>query len=176
MYQQDAYRYGCHRSFLTSQREPQMQKKLRRGGIIPNMPQKAFARLPKLRTINFTDLRFLARQCESYSTCCNRLFGNTLQPRHSSEGRECWNSLMVLLNAMALSPHARIDSFLIAGSPFEYPIAEIDAKEQSVERTLTDDYRAEMMQYAAFMPVDEEEDRGNERRWKQVKWWLQPRH
>ena len=41
---------------------------------------------------------------------------------------------------------------------------DIKAKKQSVEHPFVEDLRAEVMQCAASMPVDEEEDRGNEHR------------
>ena len=74
-----------------------------------------FARLPKLRQVEFTDFRDLAMDGEKFSDLCKRLFGNTLEPCVLEFDITTEKELSSLWRTIAQTPETCISSFVIGG-------------------------------------------------------------
>ncbi|KAK5117130.1 hypothetical protein LTR85_009061 [Meristemomyces frigidus] len=132
-YYEQVYRLGCHKGFPDYYLRHKTQRCMQEAKLPLNMLQHILARLPKLRTIHFTDYRSLCRNRESYDQCCSRLFGNTLEPDHMSASEECWKALIPVLNAVAVHPTARIEELRLAATPYVQTIGECLCEIEIVE-------------------------------------------
>jgi hypothetical protein len=124
-----AYRLSCHTTFGCYMQSQVDQQWIRNERIDLNILTAAFNQLPRLRDIAFTDYRGLAREGESYDTCCRRLFGRSLEPQHagvSGQAAPSGNNLFSLLKLAAEVPSASIDSLAIGPHTFEYTSEDID--------------------------------------------------
>jgi hypothetical protein len=102
-----AYRLGCHTTFGCYVQRQVDQQWIRNERIDLNILAAAFDQFPRLRDIAFTDYRGLAREGESYDTCCRRLFGRSLEPQHagvSGQATPSSDSLFSLLKLVAEVP------------------------------------------------------------------------
>ncbi|KAK4543867.1 hypothetical protein LTR36_004900 [Oleoguttula mirabilis] len=132
-YYEHVYRLGCHKGFPDYYLRHKTQCRMQEARLPANMLQHVLARLPKLRTIHFTDYRHLSTDRESYDQCCHRLFGNRLEPCHISGTEGCWNALLPLLNAVAVSPAARIDQLSLAANPYTRSVGDCVCDVESAE-------------------------------------------
>ena len=118
-----AYLLGCHTTFGCYVQSQVDQQWIRNERIDLNILAAAFTQFPRLRSVTFTDYRGLAREGESYDTCCRRLFGRSLEPQHagvSGQSTPSGESLFSLLKIAAEAPSACIDSLAIGPHSFEY--------------------------------------------------------
>lgn len=125
----NAYRLGCHITFGCYVQSQVDQQWIRNKRIDSNILAAAFSQFPKLRGIAFTDYRGLAREGESYDTCCRRLFGRSLEPQHagvSGQATPSGNCLFSLLQIAAETPSACIDSLAIGPHSVEYTGEDIE--------------------------------------------------
>lgn len=76
----DSFRMGCYQSFPKYKRHAQIHEGLTDKGEYLRTLDRVVQKLPKLRSITFTDYRGLARRDETYMELCTRLFGNMLEP------------------------------------------------------------------------------------------------
>jgi hypothetical protein len=119
----NAYRRGCHTTFGSYVQSQVDQQWIRNERIDLNILAAAFDQFPRLRDIAFTDYRGLAREGESYDTCCRRLFGRSLEPQHagvSGQATPSGDCLFSLLEIAAEAPSACIDTLAIGPHSFEY--------------------------------------------------------
>jgi hypothetical protein len=125
----NAYRLGCHATFGCYVQSQVDQQWIRNKKIDLDILSAAFDQFPRLRSIAFTDYRGLAREGESYDTCCRRLFGGSLEPQHagiSGQTTPSGDCLFSLLKTVAQAPSAHIDSLAIGPHSFEYTGEDID--------------------------------------------------
>jgi len=73
----------CYVSFPKYRRRVNDQSRIERTSLPSRMMQRVLA-LPKLRSVVFADYRALARDGETFDACCQRLFGNVLDPANLS--------------------------------------------------------------------------------------------
>ena len=113
------YMMGCNRTISDYDRNIEVQEFLEDKGIPLELLKQAFTRLPKLRTVTLTDYRGLARNGESYDSCCRRLFGNMPEPDRLTEDPKSWIEFLNLIHAISAVPTARVESFSLGPHPFE---------------------------------------------------------
>jgi hypothetical protein len=125
----DVFRLGCHTTFGCYVQRQVDQQWIRTEGIDSHILAAAFTRFPRLRSVTFTDYRGLAREGESYDTCCRRLFGRSLEPQHAGvtgQATPSGDCIFSLLKIAAEAPSACIDSLAIGPHSFEYTGEDID--------------------------------------------------
>lgn len=110
---------GMHRGFLDYFRRWRAQNQIIDDGLDSEILIAGLERLPKLRRIVFTDFRELAREGEGYSAICERIFGNTLEPRGLSFSNDIFGEFMLLMDFIADRPQTDIRSLSIGGHPYE---------------------------------------------------------
>ena len=119
----NAFNVGCNTTFPDYRQYYAEEQWIRQKGVDTCVLTMAIARFPRLHSIVSTDYRSLARQGESYDSCCQRLFGRMLEPQHtgvvgtSDVSNDC---LFFLLDFLAKMPDARIDSLALGPHAFEY--------------------------------------------------------
>ncbi|KAK4548039.1 hypothetical protein LTR36_010759 [Oleoguttula mirabilis] len=115
-----AERLGLFEAYRIYRARWKAQRQIEESGLMKSTLAYAFARLPKLRTLVFTDYRSLAADGECFNDCCRRLFGNVLQPL--SLDRQLFNPepFVQFLGAIgSVAPAGRIQSLIIPRHPFE---------------------------------------------------------
>lgn len=125
----NAFRLGCHTTFGCYVQSQADQQWIRNERIDMNILAAALTQFRRLRGITLTDYRGLAREEESYDTCCRRLFGRSLEPQHagiSGQATPSGDCLFSLLKVVAEAPSACIDSLAIGPHCFEYTGEDID--------------------------------------------------
>lgn len=119
----NAFRLGCYTTFGRYMQRLVDQQWIRKEKIDTAVLAAAFIRFPRLHSVVFTDYRGLARNGESYDSCCRRLFGRSLEPRHAGIGGQTTPSgdnIFALLQVIAQCPKAHMDSLAIGPHAFEY--------------------------------------------------------
>lgn len=100
----DPDRMGCSQSFQRFQRNDHFEDCLRARHRFLSIFPGIVMQLPKLRAIRFTDYRGLAKDLESYSELCTRLFGNVLEPQkwnwHIEGSKQCTTEAIFALNTI----------------------------------------------------------------------------
>lgn len=116
-YYDTVYRLGCHKSFPDYMQRYRAQRRMEAASVPKKMLRSALSGFPRLRTITYSDYRMLSRNGESFDQCCRRNFGNTLQPSlFPGKSDQCQFDVVIVLNAIAESKDARIDSLCFTGS------------------------------------------------------------
>lgn len=111
-YYEIVYQMGCQRTFPDYYRRYKTQATLIRKGAHATILAEVFKAFPKLRHIHFTDYRGLAKPGETFSDCCKRLFGLTLEPQHLGVSEAAWKDIATISRVAAASK-ARIEAFTI---------------------------------------------------------------